>query len=345
VTRPRGAATARWTRPFRPAGRRTNLALLCLLTGAFLTGLWAFAAGTPAPARAATGAHGVLALGLIVLVPWKSVVVRRAPAVFWASWGLLGLLVVCLVAGFVEVFAGYGLVGGVSPIQIHVGAALAAVPLFAVHLLRHRRQGPRRVDLTRRHVMRTGMFVAGSAALYGTVEGVARLVSGPAASRLPTGSHRLGAAAMPSTNWLLDRVPTLDPARHQVLVAGRAFTVADLRVRSQPVSARLDCTSGWYADATWSGISLHALLDGTDLGSAVSLEVVSVTGYRRRFPLSEASSLWLATDLEGQPLRTGSGAPVRLIAPHRRGFWWVKWVGEVRLSERPAYAQSPFPLQ
>ena len=109
--------------------------------------------------------------------------------------------------------------------------------------------------------------------------------------------------------------------------------------------ARLDCTSGWYADATWSGVALSALLEGVELGPAVSLEVVSVTGYRRLFPLSEASSLWLATKVEGRPLSVGSGAPVRLVAPHRRGFWWVKWVGEVRLSERPAYAQSPFPLQ
>lgn len=337
-------ATGR-TRHFRPAGRRTNLALLGLLTGAFLTGWWAFAAGTPMPARLVTVTHGVLALGLIVLIPWKSVVVRRARTIFWASVALLGLIVVCLAAGFVEVFTGYGLVRGVSPIQVHVGAALVAVPVFAGHLVRHRRQGPRRVDLSRRHLMRTGAFVAGSAALYGLVEGVGRLVSGPAATRSFTGSHQLAASAIPSTNWLFDPVPVIDPARHQVLVAGQAFSMPDLLARIQPVAARLDCTSGWYADATWSGVALSALLEGTDLGPAVSLEVVSVTGYRRLFPLAEASSLWLATELEGQPLRVGAGAPVRLVAPHRRGFWWVKWVAEVRLSERPAYAQSPFPLQ
>ena len=334
-----------WARHFRPAGRRTNLALLCLVTGAFVSGWWAFAAGTPAPARLATVTHGVLAVGLMLMIPWKSVVVRRARAIFWASWGLLGLIVVCLAAGFVEVFAGYGLVGGISPIQVHVGAALATVPLFVVHLVRHRRQGPRRVDLSRRHLMRTGALVAGSAGLYGLVEGVAHLASGPAADRLATGSHRLEAAAIPSTNWLFDPVPALDPTRHHVVVAGRAFSVPDLLGRSQPVSARLDCTSGWYADATWSGVPLSALLEGTELGSAVSLEVVSVTGYRRRFPVADAGSLWLATQLEGRPLRAGSGAPVRLVAPNRRGFWWVKWVAEVKLSERPAYAQSPFPLQ
>jgi hypothetical protein len=30
--------------------------------------------------------------------------------------------------------------------------------------------------------------------------------------------------------------------------------------------------------------------------------------------------------------------------PHRRGFWWVKWVESVKLSDLPAWGQSPFPL-
>ena len=78
---------------------------------------------------------------------------------------------------------------------------------------------------------------------------------------------------------------------------------------------------------------------------ANSILVTSVTGYRRRFPIEEADELWLATAVEGRPLRVGTGAPVRLVVPHRRGFWWVKWVAAVELSEVPAYAQSPFPLQ
>jgi DMSO/TMAO reductase YedYZ molybdopterin-dependent catalytic subunit len=70
-----------------------------------------------------------------------------------------------------------------------------------------------------------------------------------------------------------------------------------------------------------------------------------MTGYRRRFPADEAGSLWLATGYQGELLRPAHGAPVRLVAPHRRGFWWVKWVLSVKLSDTPALAQSPFPLQ
>ncbi len=62
--------------------------------------------------------------------------------------------------------------------------------------------------------------------------------------------------------------------------------------------------------------------------------VTSVTGYRRTFPIADAGSLWLATRCQGRLLDAGHGAPVRLVAPGRRGFWWVKWVASVELSER-----------
>jgi DMSO/TMAO reductase YedYZ molybdopterin-dependent catalytic subunit len=87
------------------------------------------------------------------------------------------------------------------------------------------------------------------------------------------------------------------------------------------------------------------LLSAEQLAAAASIEVVSMTGYRRRFPADEAGSLWLATAYQGVPLRPAYGAPVRLVVPQRRGFWWVKWVASVELSDLPAWSQSPFPLQ
>jgi hypothetical protein len=334
-----------WTRLFRRAGRRTNLALLVLLVGAFGTGWLAFAAGTPAPARLATVAHGLCGLGVVALVPWKSVVIARAGAIRLASATLLALIVVCLAAGFVEVFGGYELILGISPIQVHVGAALLATPVFVLHLQRHRRQGPRRTDVSRRNLLRTGLFAAGIGAGYLALESLGSLTAGPAATRLATGSHRLSPRAIPATNWLLDRVPRLDPLGHRVDVAGVPYGLVDLERRAQPVRARLDCTSGWYAEADWTAVSLADLLPADQLPASRSIEVVSVTGYARLFPVADAASLWLATRCEGRPLSAGSGSPVRLVAPGRRGFWWVKWVASVRLSERPSYAQSPFPLQ
>ena len=62
------------------AGRRTNVALLVVLVGAAATGVLAFAAGTAIPARLATVAHGLFGLAVVLLVPWKTVIVRRSDA-------------------------------------------------------------------------------------------------------------------------------------------------------------------------------------------------------------------------------------------------------------------------
>jgi len=146
----------------RRAGRRTNVALLIVLVGAFLSGWAAFAAGTVLTSRVTTIGHGLLGLGVVVLTPWKTVVARRAPVRRVASIALAAVVIVCLAAGFLEVFAGYRLVAGISPIQVHVGAAFVAVPLLVWHVARHRRgQGLRRTDLGRRRLLRTAGFAAG----------------------------------------------------------------------------------------------------------------------------------------------------------------------------------------
>ena len=71
----------------------------------------------------------------------------------------------------------------------------------------------------------------------------------------------------------------------------------------------------------------------------------SVTGYSRRFAPDELGDLLLATSMGGAPLLPVLGAPVRLVAPGRRGFWWVKWVAAVEVGDAPAWWQPPLPLQ
>ena len=328
----------------RRAGRRTNAALLLVCLGAFLTGWLAFAAGTPVPATVATVAHGLLALGVVALVPWKSAIVGRAASVPLAGWVLIVLILLCLGAGFVQLFRGFGVLAGVSPIQVHVGAALLAVPLFSWHVLHRRPQRLRRADLSRRALLRTGAFALGVAAAYPLTLLAAGGTRGDK-GRVATGSGRLDPDRIPATTWLLDRVPHLDGDAHRVDVVGRSLGPAELEQMSVPVRARLDCTSGWYADATWTAARLSDLIPADRLVGVASLEVTSVTGYTRRFPVAEASALWLATGCQGRRLSAGTGAPVRLVAPHRRGFWWVKWVASVRASPSPAWAQPPFPLQ
>src|ERR1700710_105019 len=58
------------------AGRRTNLALLALLPLATVTGAITFLVGS-GPTAPVVVAHGVVGLALVVLLPWKSMIVRR----------------------------------------------------------------------------------------------------------------------------------------------------------------------------------------------------------------------------------------------------------------------------
>ena len=51
-----------------------------------------------------------------------------------------------------------------------------------------------------------------------------------------------------------------------------------------------------------------------------------------------------ATRLAGRPLGAGHGFPARLVAPGRRGFWWVKWVTSIEVDPAPWWRQPPFPL-
>ena len=62
-------------------------------------------------------------------------------------------------------------------------------------------------------------------------------------------------------------------------------------------------------------------------------------------PLADAGSLLLATHCAGERLSAGHGAPVRLVAPGRRGYWWVKWVARVEVVDAPWWLQPPVPLQ
>jgi DMSO/TMAO reductase YedYZ molybdopterin-dependent catalytic subunit len=104
--------------------------------------------------------------------------------------------------------------------------------------------------------------------------------------------------------------------------------------------ALLDCTSGWYTTQDWRGVRLGALLDRTDVDPAARwVTVHSVTGYRWSFPLEEARGFLLATHVGGDRLTHGHGFPLRLVAPDRRGFQWVKWVTRIEVRRRRDVSQ------
>jgi DMSO/TMAO reductase YedYZ molybdopterin-dependent catalytic subunit len=102
----------------------------------------------------------------------------------------------------------------------------------------------------------------------------------------------------------------------------------------------LDCTGGWYSAQDWQGVRVGQLLDLAAVQtSAVAVSFKSVTGYRWSLSLPEARKALLATHAGGQPLSHGHGAPLRLVAPGRRGFQWVKWVTEIEVLTQQDFGQ------
>lgn len=322
--------------------RRTNLALSVLVPTAFVTGVVAFTVGGVDGLHPAV-IHGALGMAVVVLAPWKAIVInrglqRRRPSRI-LSVGLLLSSLATIGSGAAHA-AGWTGMAGVGSMQVHVGAGVAAT-VFLVGHVRARPVRVRSTDLGRRSAVRTGLLTGAAALVWVAWEGVLDLTGATGGRRRATGSHVRGSfdpSGFPVTSWLDDRIPPLRTP-WTVEIDGSPVDVATLDQGDEMV-ATLDCTGGWYTTQLWSGTRLDRLLR---VGEARSVEVVSATGYARRLPASSTGAVLLATRVGGQPLTPGHGAPVRLVVPGRRGFWWVKWVVAVRTSSTPSWLQLPLP--
>ena len=325
-------------------GRKTNVALLVTLALAWATGGAAFLLGSASTAWIVT-LHGVVGFVVVVLARPKAPVVRRGlgrrrPNRV-ASLALAAFVIGALVTGVVHTLDVWAPFGVWSPIGLHVIFALGAGPLAALHVVT-RPQRIRPVDLSRRTWLQA-LGVAGAALGLRTV--FDRWI---ASERRFTGSHEVGSGEprrMPVVQWLSDSPPHIESADWVLRLRGsveRDVDYQELARHTLTMEATLDCTNGWYSTQTWTGANLSELLGPGATGR--SLEVRSATGYLRRFPLRDLDQMMLAHQVGGRPLSRGHGAPARLVAPGRRGLWWVKWVTEIRTSDRPWWLQSPISL-
>ena len=322
-----------------------------MLLFAFGTGVATVAIGSPNGAWVAIG-HGICGVAVVLLIPWKSRVVRgglrRARLSRWLSLLLAALALATLIAGLGYATGLVRSIAGEPGLWVHIAVALALVPLLLWHVWA-RGIRPRRTDLSRRALLRAGVLAAGATGLYAAGGAAISVLGLPGARRRFTGSYETASfrpEAMPSTSWLLDAVPAIDPDRWRLTTndghGRRELTLAELTASGTRVRATLDCTSGWYSHQDWTGVPLGTLVHrgpGTQ-----SVYVHSVTGYWVRFPGHDLDRLLLATQVGGAPLSADHGFPVRLVAPGRRGYWWVKWVDRIEVQTTPSWWQPPFPI-
>jgi DMSO/TMAO reductase YedYZ molybdopterin-dependent catalytic subunit len=247
--------------------------------------------------------------------------------------------------------------GWQTGLGMHAALAIGLLPLLIRHAVERWPQVRlRRPDFaSRRAAIR--YLALGTAGVLGwrATEAAAAGADLPGSRRRFTGSQETGSLSgndFPTTSWMTDTEPQLDPASWQLRVHGavaRETVIGWDELAGEAattVRATLDCTGGWYTEQDWTGVPVAALLQWAGVrSSARSLVFHSATGYRRRYPLSEAGQLMLATHVSGEALAAGHGYPVRLVAPGRRGYDWVKWVVALEVSDLPSWLESPLPLQ
>jgi cytochrome b561 len=346
-----------------PRPRLVDWTLFALLLVVLLTGVLGFLSGRPDRAWVFV-THGVAGLSLVAFLSLKLRRVRHRlarPTVTRLLSALLAVVTVgALATGVWWAFGGSLDLGPWGLLNLHVGLGLLVVPLLAYHLTRRFRP-PSTADLEgRRTALQYATVLVGGALAWRLQGSANRLLDTAGARRRFTGSRETGSDegnAFPVTAWVADDPDPVSVERWTLSVRGAVESPLDLAYGDLPSvtedrvppavetdraslavrtdRALLDCTSGWYSEHDWQGLRVGDLLDAVGVQErAAWVQFHSVTGYRWSLPIEEAREAMLAMHVDGERLAHGHGFPLRLVAPGRRGFQWVKWVEEVRVTRR-----------
>jgi len=159
-------------------------------------------------------------------------------------------------------------------------------------------------------------------------------------------------------------VPTIDPARHRLLVHGLVdrpliFTVEELkRLPSTSRIAFLECSGntrdGWReaqdvmvqdlygltSTSEWTGVKLSTLLEAVGVRREATwmlAEGSDAAGLDRSVPLTEEvlNEAMICYGQNGEALRPEQGYPLRLFLPGFEGNINVKWLRRLKLGTAP----------
>ncbi len=339
-----------------------NVFILIVGGVSLLSGFFGLIGGSPSWAIA-LDVHRISGFALVALFLWKgrNVLIpltnrrrwKRNPALYLGSIGMLLLLLAALTLGIGWSYAGYFSHLGISGVSWHIYLSLFLAPIVAWHTLTHSWTLRTRFWVERRSFMRlAGLGLAGLA-LWRVSELTAGAFELPGKDRRFTGSYErrsFDGNSFPTTSWLNDDPAPVSEENWRLNVSGLVsrelhFNLADLTRSREKVTATLDCTGGWHSTQEWEGMPLREVLQAAGVESgAGSVTVRSATGYQRRFSLKEADEYLLATHVGGEPISHGHGFPVRLAAPGKRGFEWVKWVDSIHVNDTGKWWQPPLPL-
>jgi len=337
----------------QPPPRLVDWSIFAVVVFAAVSGITSFLGSTPEWA-VLFWAHRMAGLALIPLIGFKlsRVRYRLTDTDQWQPSTLLSV-VVALLAG-ATIATGVVWVFGIEPgllpmtlLTVHAALGVLLVVLMGIHVWTRFRP-PRRAEFDRRRTtLQFSAMLVGAAVVYRGQLLANALLDTPGDDRRFTGSHReegTGNDSFPVVSWVADDPDPVDTEAWQLAVRGvveEPIELSDDDLSPEATEeAVLDCTGGWYTVQEWAGIRVGDLLDAAGLREdAQYVRFVSVTGYRWSLPLDEAREALLATHVGGERLTHGHGAPLRLVAPDRRGFQWVKWIERVEVRRRGDPAQ------
>jgi len=325
-----------------------NLALATLL--ALLTGLVSLISGSPQQ-WAVFALHAVAGFWIGVLLwgklrrVWPRIIHLRR----WDRRTIYGLLTLLFVAGTL----GSGIwwaeggnwdVADFNLLNWHILLGMILALALLLHMFVRARRLRRRDLAGRRRLLHSGALFAGSAGLWPVQQMGNRALTLPGASERFTGSREsmsYAGNAFPISSWVADHPRPLDSQTWRLFLSGAIITARELSydelvATTDVLEATLDCTGGFYSTHRWRGVRIGSLFPaGTLHADARFISCVSVTGYRWSLPLEEARNALLATHVEDEPLSHEHGFPLRLVAPGRRGFEWVKWIVRIDVLTAP----------
>lgn len=140
-------------------------------------------------------------------------------------------------------------------------------------------------------------------------------------------------------------LPFRSAQTHRVAVEGLVDTPLNLSVdelRAMPATRMtrdFQCVTGWRVhDVEWAGVRLSALLDRAGASpQAKGVRFVSFDGsYTETLTMEQARAddVIVAYEMDGKPLSTAHGGPVRLYVASMYGYKSCKWLDTVEVTER-----------
>lgn len=129
--------------------------------------------------------------------------------------------------------------------------------------------------------------------------------------------------------------PDIDVGAWRLRVHGlveRQLNLSYENVTAMPrseVTATLKCPEGPSGTAEWAGVRLSYVLDAAGLEeNATEIVFYGADGYSSSLTVEDAldQDVLLCWEMNGETLPRDQGHPLKLVAPGKAGYKWVKWL-------------------